>query len=111
MTVSTTPATLRQTEIRPSRGLFDLDLVALWSYRELLLLLVARDLKVRYRQAVLGVTWVIIQPLIAVLIFTAIFGLFARIPTDGVPYPIFAYSALLPWSYFSEAMRRSGISL
>jgi lipopolysaccharide transport system permease protein len=98
-------------EIRPSRGLFDLDLQGLWSYRELLQVLVIRDLKVRYRQAALGVAWVVIQPLFAVLIFTVIFGVFAKMPSGGVPYPVFAYAALLPWTYFAEALRRGSTGL
>jgi len=98
-------------EIRPSRGLFDLDLGAVWRYRELLYYLVLRELKVRYKQAALGVGWAIVQPLFAVLIFTLIFGIFARIPSEGIPYPVFALAATLPWTYFAEAMRRSGLSL
>lgn len=105
------PTPSRVIEIRPSRGLFDLELGTLWHYRELLYVLVVRDLKVRYRQAALGAAWVIVQPLLAVLIFTAIFGIFARMPSDGVPYPIFAYAAMLPWQYFAESMRRGGTGL
>jgi lipopolysaccharide transport system permease protein len=97
--------------LRPNRGLFDLDLVSIWRFRELLLFLVWREIKVRYKQAALGAGWAIIQPLFAVLIFTLIFGLFARIPSDGVPYPLFALAGTLPWTYFAEAMRRSGLSL
>ena len=67
-----------------------------------------RDLKVRYKQAALGVAWAIIQPLFAVLIFTVIFGIFARMPSDGMPYPVFAFAAVLPWTYFAEALRRGG---
>src|SRR6187399_672835 len=92
-----TPAA-RSVEIRPSRGLLDLELSTVWRYRELLHILVLRDLKVRYRQAALGVAWAIIQPLFAVMIFTVIFGLFAKLPSDGIPYPVFAYSAMLPWA-------------
>ena len=98
-------------EIRPTRGLFDLDLGDVWRYRELLFFFVWRDIKVRYKQAALGAGWAIIQPLVAVAIFTAIFGRFAKIPSDGIPYPVFAYSALLPWTYFAEALRRSGTGL
>jgi lipopolysaccharide transport system permease protein len=98
-------------DIRPSRGLFDLDLGSVWRYRYLLQILVTRDLKVLYRQAALGAAWAIIQPVFAVLIFTAVFGRFARMPSDGVPYSIFAFAGLLPWIYFSEATRRGGLSL
>ena len=98
-------------EIRPKKGLFDLDLGAVWRYRELLYFLVWRELKVRYKQAAIGVGWAVLQPVIAVLIFTAIFGYFARIPSDGVPYAVFAFTAILPWTYFSEAFRRGGTGL
>lgn len=104
--------TLRETRtptvvIKPRRGLFDLDLRSVWQYRELLYFLVWRDVKVRYKQTVVGGAWVIIQPLLTMLIFTVVFGRFAKIPSDGLPYPIFAYSALLPWFYFSQAASRS----
>lgn len=98
-------------EIRPKKGLFDLDLGAVWRYRELLYFLVWRELKIRYKQAAIGVGWAVLQPVIAVLIFTAIFGYFARIPSDGVPYAVFAFTAILPWTYFSEAFRRGGTGL
>jgi lipopolysaccharide transport system permease protein len=98
-------------EIRGSRGLLDLDLSAVWRYRELLYFLVLRELTVRYKQAALGVGWAIVQPLFAVLIFTLVFGMFAKIPSEGIPYPVFALAATLPWTYFAEAMRRSGLSL
>lgn len=98
-------------EIRPNSGLFDLELRQVWRYRELLDFLVLREIRVRYKQAALGAAWAVIQPLFAVLIFTAIFGIFARMPSDGLPYPVFALSALLPWTYFAEAMRRSSVGL
>ena len=98
-------------EIRPGRGLLDLDLGGVWRYRELLHILVVRDLKVLYRQAALGAAWAIIQPVFAVAIFTVVFGHFAKIPSDGLPYPVFAFAALLPWTYFAEAVRRSGTGL
>ncbi len=97
--------------IEPSRGLFHLNLVSVWEYRELLFFLVWRDIKVRYKQTVLGATWAILQPLMTMAIFTVIFSYFAKIPSDGVPYPVFAYAALLPWNYFSQAMNRAGSSL
>ena len=83
----------------------------MWRYRELLYFLVVRELKVRYKQAALGVGWAIVQPLFAVLIFSLVFGIFARIPSEGIPYPVFALAAILPWTYFAEAMRRGGLSL
>ncbi len=97
--------------IEPSRGLFHLDLASVWEYRELLYFLVWRDVKVRYKQTLLGATWAILQPLMTMAIFTVIFSYFAKIPSDGLPYPVFAYAALLPWNYFSQAMNRSGNSL
>lgn len=90
---------------------FHLDLAALWQYRELLYFLVWRDVKVRYKQTAIGATWAILQPLMTMIIFTAIFGYFAKIPSDGLPYPIFAYTALLPWIYFATALSRSSGSV
>jgi len=97
--------------IQPSRVWFRLDLAALWQYRELLYFLVWRDLKVRYKQTAIGATWAILQPLMTMVIFTVIFGHFAKIPSDGLPYPIFAYTALLPWTYFASALSRSSSSV
>lgn len=97
--------------IRPDRGLFDLDLASVWRYRELLFVLILRDLQVLYKQAALGVAWAILQPLFAVVIFTVIFGTFVHMPSDGIPYPIFAFAAVLPWTYFAEATRRSATGL
>jgi lipopolysaccharide transport system permease protein len=97
--------------IRPSRGLLDLELDVLWRYRELLRILVERDVKVRYRQAALGIAWAVVQPLFAVLIFTVVFGHFAKFPSNGVPYPLFAFAATLPWTYFAEAARRASVGL
>ena len=99
------------TVIRPRTGWLDLGLDEVWRQRELLYFLVWRDLKVRYAQATLGVAWAVIQPIVAVAIFTVIFGLFAKLPSDGLPYPVFAYAAILPWTYFSEAVRRSSFGL
>jgi len=98
-------------EIRPDRGLFDLDLGAVWRYRELLYVLMKRDVQVLYKQALLGAAWAILQPVFAVLIFSFVFGVAAHIPSDGVPYPIFAFAGVLPWTYFAEAVRRSGMGL
>jgi len=98
-------------EIRPSRGLFDLELPAVWGYRELLRVLIMRDIQVLYRQAALGVAWAIVQPVFAVLVFSIVFGHFARLPSDGLPYPVFAFAAVLPWTYFAEALRRSSMGL
>jgi len=97
--------------IEPRKGLFELDLAAVWQYRELVYFLVWRDVKVRYKQTALGAAWVILQPLMTMAIFTVIFSYFAKIPSDGLPYPVFAYAALLPWNYFSQALSRSGNSM
>jgi lipopolysaccharide transport system permease protein len=97
--------------IRPSRGLFNLDLASVWEFRELVYFFVWRDFKVRYKQTVIGVAWAVLQPLLTMAIFTVIFGFFAKMPSDGVPYPIFAFTALLPWTYFAQAISRSGTSL
>ncbi|MGH7773112.1 MAG: ABC transporter permease [Candidatus Binatia bacterium] len=97
--------------IQPSKGLFSLDLGSIWHYRELLYFLVLRDIQVRYKQTVIGAGWAILQPLMTMVIFTVIFSTFAKIPSDGLPYPIFAYTALLPWTYFAQALSSSGTSL
>jgi lipopolysaccharide transport system permease protein len=99
------------TVIRPRTSLFDFEFGTLWRYRELLYFLVWRDLKVRYSQAALGAVWVVLQPLLAVTVFTVVFGFFAKIPSDGLPFALFVFAAILPWTYFSEASRRSAIGL
>jgi homopolymeric O-antigen transport system permease protein len=104
-------ATSPTVRIQPRRGLFNLDLAAIWEFRELLYFLVWRNVKVRYKQTIIGSAWAIIQPLTTMIIFTLIFGHFAKIPSDGLPYSIFAYTALLPWNYFSQAVTRSSDSL
>jgi lipopolysaccharide transport system permease protein len=83
-----------------------LDLKALWHHRELLYFLIWRDVKIRYKQTAIGIGWAILQPLIAMAVFTVIFGKFARIPSDDIPYPVFTYTALLPWNYFAGALNR-----
>ncbi len=98
-------------EIRPKKGLFNLELGTVWRYRELLYFLVWREIKVRYKQAAIGIGWTIIQPVIAALLFTVIFGMFARLPSDGVPYAVFAFTGLLPWTYFAAAIQRGGLGL
>jgi lipopolysaccharide transport system permease protein len=98
-------------QIRPTKGWASLQLPALWEYRELLYFLAWRDIKVRYKQTVLGAAWAIIQPVATMLIFTIIFGRLAKIPSDNIPYPIFCFCALLPWNYFASAFSRSSGSL
>jgi lipopolysaccharide transport system permease protein len=82
-----------------------------WEYRELFYFLVWRDVKIRYKQTVLGVAWAVIQPFFMMIIFTLFFGRMAKMPSDGIPYPLFSYSALLPWTYFSTSLSLSGNSL
>jgi lipopolysaccharide transport system permease protein len=107
----TAPAGQRVTIIEPSRGWRMLDFRDLWSYRELLVVLTARDIKVRYKQTSLGVAWAIIQPVAAMVIFSIVFGRLAGLPSDGYPYPIFTYAALLPWTYFATSIATAGNSL
>jgi lipopolysaccharide transport system permease protein len=97
--------------IRPAPGWVPLNLRDLWSYRELLLFLIWRDIKVRYKQAVLGITWAVLQPLLTVVIFSVIFGRLAGLPSEGIPYPIFSLVGLLPWQLFSSGLQRSSASL
>src|SRR5215475_1954311 len=97
--------------IEPSKGWAALKLGELWHYRELLYFLAWRDIKVRYKQTAIGVGWVVVQPLATMVIFTLIFGWLAKMPSDGLPYSIFAFTGLLPWNYFSQAFTRSGTSL
>ncbi len=97
--------------IQPSRSLFHLDLGAVLKYRELLYFLIWRDVKVRYKQTIIGGAWAVLRPLMTMIIFTVIFGNFAKVPSDGLPYSIFTYTALLPWNYFSQAITRSASSL
>lgn len=102
----------RVTHIRPSRGWFDLQLDEVWRYRGLLATLVQRDIQVLYKQAFLGAAWAIIQPVLAVLIFTVVFGMLMKVPTPaGIPYPIFVLAAVLPWNYFAEGLRRGANGL
>jgi len=97
--------------IRAGGRIAPIDLKSLWDYRELLYFLTWRDVKVRYKQTALGAAWAIIQPLFTMIIFTIFFGNLAKVPSDGIPYPIFAYAALLPWTFFSNAITSSGNSL
>jgi lipopolysaccharide transport system permease protein len=97
--------------IRPPQGWVSLNLRDLWEYRELLYFLTWRDIKVRYKQTALGATWAIIQPFMTMVVFSLFFGRLAGISSNGLPYPIFAYCALLPWNYFAGALDRAGNSL
>jgi lipopolysaccharide transport system permease protein len=102
---------LTETMIHPPRGWAALNLAELWEYRELLYFLTWRDIKVRYKQTVLGAAWAIIQPFSTMVVFSIFFGWLGRMPSDGLPYPIFAYSALVPWMYFANALTHSSNSL
>ena len=97
--------------IEPSQGWVSLQLRDLWEYRELLYFLTLRDIKVRYKQTILGATWAIIQPLFTMFIFSLFFGKLAQIPSDGIPYPIFSYAALVPWTFFANGLSQSANSL
>jgi lipopolysaccharide transport system permease protein len=105
------PDELPHVQIRPIKGLLDLDLTSLWHFRELIYILVWRDVTVRYKQTVLGVAWAMFQPVATMLIFTAVFSVMGKIPSDGFPYPVFLYAGLLPWFYVSQALSRGGSSL
>ncbi len=98
-------------KIRPAASWVPLNFNQLWAYRELLYFLMWRDVKVRYKQTVLGAAWAIIQPLFTMLIFTLFFGRLAGVPSDNVPYPVFVYAGLLIWTFFSNALSNSGNSL
>ena len=101
----------RVIRIEPSTGWVSLKLTELWEYRELLYFLVWRDLKVRYKQTVLGATWAIIQPFFTMVVFSLFFGKLAKMPSDGIPYPIFSYAALVPWSFFANGLNQASNSL
>jgi lipopolysaccharide transport system permease protein len=98
--------------IKPSSGIAALNLGDLWTYRELVFFMIWRDIKVRYKQTMLGALWAVIQPVMMMLVFTFIFGTVAKLPTDGdIPYPIFSYTALLPWGLFVAALSQASRSL
>ena len=97
--------------IAPTRGWVSLKLRELWAYRELVYFLTWRDIKVRYKQTVLGAAWAILQPLLTMLVFSLFFGRLAGVPSDGVPYPIFTFAALVPWTFFANGLAQSSNSL
>lgn len=97
--------------IEPSRGWVSLRLKELWEYRELVYFLMWRDVSVRYKQTVLGIAWAIIQPFFTMVVFSLFFGRLAKIPSDGIPYPIFSYAALVPWTFFANSLTQSANSL
>ncbi len=109
------PLTLSESEIstviEPSRGWVALNLREVWKYRELLFFLTWRDIKVRYKQTILGASWAILQPFFTMVVFSIFFGGLAKIPSDGLPYPIFSFTALVPWQFFANGMSQSANSL
>jgi lipopolysaccharide transport system permease protein len=102
--LSNRPSGLTTTRIEPPRGWLDLRLKELWDYRELLYFFVWRDVKIRYKQTAIGVLWVVLQPLLTMLVFTLFFGKLAKMPSMGLPYPVFYFAAVVPWMYFSTAL-------
>lgn len=105
------PASAHAMVIKPSRGWRAVNLREIWEYRELLYFLAWRDVMVRYKQAALGIAWAIIQPVVAMVIFSVIFGKLAKLPSENIPYPIYSFAALLPWQLFAGALQRAGVSL
>ena len=109
--MKTEPNTKTHLILEPEHHWLSLDLGDFWRYRELLFFLTWRDIKVRYKQTVLGATWAILQPLLTMVVFSIIFGTLANLPSEGLPYPIFTYTALLPWQLFAFALSNSSNSL
>jgi lipopolysaccharide transport system permease protein len=105
------PSQVPVTIIRPSRGWISLNLRDLWEYRELLYFLTWRDVKVRYKQTLLGAAWAIIQPTFTMVVFSLFFGKLAHMPSDDIPYPIFSYAALVPWTFFANGLGQASNSL
>jgi lipopolysaccharide transport system permease protein len=110
-TSSDAPRELPELILEPSRGWRKLNLGELWAYRELLYFLIWRDVKVRYKQTLIGAAWAIIQPLLTMIVFSLFFGQLAGIPSEGVPYPIFSYAALVPWTFFANGLTNVSNSL
>src|SRR3990172_8277269 len=111
MAIQTSSEELPILIIEPSKGWVPIHLGELWKYHELLFFLVWRDIKVRYKQTVLGVAWAVIQPFFTMLVFSLFFGRLAKIPSDGIPYPIFSYAALVPWTFFAHGLNQASNSL
>ncbi len=97
--------------IEPSKGWVSLGLRELWEFRELLYFLAWRDIKVRYKQTVLGAAWAILQPFLTMVVFSLFFGRLAKMPSDGIPYPVFSYAALVPWTFFANGISKASASL
>jgi lipopolysaccharide transport system permease protein len=105
------PSNAPVTRIEAGRSFLLVDWPELWSHRELLYFMIWRDVKVRYKQTLLGIGWAVLQPIVTMIIFTLIFSMVANVPSDGVPYPIFALAALVPWNYFASALSRATTSI
>src|SRR5512136_1340707 len=97
--------------IRPTRGWMALNLRDLWIYRELIYFMTWRDVKVRYKQTLMGVSWAVLEPFLTMVVFSIFFGKLAKIPSDGIPYPVFTYVGLLPWTLFAKALNNASRSL
>jgi lipopolysaccharide transport system permease protein len=114
--VMTSSAAVERRQVAPSiviearHGLLKIDFRTLWQYRELLYFLVWRDVKVRYKQTIIGMAWVVLQPVLTMIVFTLVFGRFAKIPSDGIPYPVFIFAALLPWNLFASSLAEGAIA-
>ena len=102
--VASQPAGVTTVRIEPPRGWFNLRLQELWRYRELLYFFVWRDVKIRYKQTAIGVVWVILQPLLTMLVAWLFFGRLAKLPSQGLPYPVFSFAGIVPWTYFATAL-------
>jgi lipopolysaccharide transport system permease protein len=111
LVIPNSPACISTTRIQPSRGWIALGLRQLWAHRELLYFLIWRDIKVRYKQTVLGVAWAILQPLLTMLVFSLFFGRLAGVCSDGLPYSLFCFTALVPWTFFANGLTQSSNSL
>ncbi|MDY7076054.1 MAG: ABC transporter permease [Chloroflexota bacterium] len=109
--LSTNDEIVSHVHIEPSRGWVSLKLHELWEYRELLYFLIWRDIKVRYKQTVLGAAWAIIQPFFTMVVFSLFFGQLAQVPSDDIPYPIFSYAALVPWTFFANGLTQASTGL
>ncbi|HYI14558.1 MAG TPA: ABC transporter permease [Thermomicrobiales bacterium] len=108
---TTIAATPPVTIIRPSSGWSAVNLADIWAHRELLYFLIWSDLKLRYKQTSLGAVWAVLQPFLTMVVYSIFLGRLARVPSDGIPYPIFVYTALVPWTFFSNALTQSSLSL
>ncbi|NGZ11293.1 MAG: ABC transporter permease [Nitrospira sp. LK70] len=104
-------STIQVIRIEPSKGWVALQLQELWAYRELLYFLIWRDVKVRYKQTALGAAWAVIQPIFTMIVFSIFFGRLGKIPSDGIPYPLFTLAALVPWTFFSQGLSQASNSL